>query len=457
MSILNVVNAGMCVGCGGCSVITGGKIPMKVDNLGVWQADPSQVLPTLQEAASNVCPFADESPNETEIATEEFPELPVHPKLGRYRSTFAARLTDQEYLEGSSSGGLTSWLLLQLLERGHIDGVLHVGSGNSVDGMFAYVVSHSADELQSRRKSIYYSTSMADAILSVRGNGKRYALVGVPCFITAGRLLARNDVELRSQLSYFLGLVCGHLKSSAFAELLAWQLGIPPKELETVDFRVKNPAENAGSYDFSATSVTGETRQAPTSTLLGANWGLATFQLEACNFCDDVFAETADITFGDAWLPEFVSDWRGHNVIVTRHPLLAEIIEDGVTSGQVSRHDIGPDRSADSQAGNFRHRREGLQLRLHDDQSAGKWTPRKRVEATADINEKRKPIVRQRRELASTSHLLFEEAKELGSLEHFTNSIEPQVKSYMRLYREPFPKRAARWGFRQIMRLLRLN
>jgi hypothetical protein len=62
--------------------------------------------------------------------------------------------------------------------------------------LFSYVVSQTPEDLVSRRKSIYYSTSMADAMLTIKGNGKRYALVGVPCFITAGRLLARNDEQL---------------------------------------------------------------------------------------------------------------------------------------------------------------------------------------------------------------------------------------------------------------------
>lgn len=220
MSITNVVEAGACIGCGACSVITGGQIPMQVNKYGVWQADPSRALPLARELGSRVCPFADESPNETALAALEYHNLPEHPLVGRYLEAFAAQVNDDEYLRGSSSGGLTSWLLQQLLQRGLIDGVLHVGAADG-DGLFAYVVSHTPEELTSRRKSIYYSTSMAEALLAIRGDGKRYALVGVPCFITAGRHLARNDEELGSQLAFYVGLVCGHLKSSAFAELLA--------------------------------------------------------------------------------------------------------------------------------------------------------------------------------------------------------------------------------------------
>jgi coenzyme F420 hydrogenase subunit beta len=442
-TIGNVVKCGACVGCGACSVITNRQIPMAVDPYGVWQADPTVALPLALELGSRVCPFADESPNETEISSEDYGHLPLDPRVGRYLDAFAAQVNDDEYLAGSSSGGVTSWMLKQLLERDLIDGVIHVGADPAV-GLFSYVVSRTPEDLVSRRKSIYYSTSMADALLTIKGNGKRYALVGVPCFITAGRLLARNDEQLNSQLRFFLGLVCGHLKSAAFAELLAWQLGIPPEEVAAVDFRVKDPSRNAASYDFEAVTTRGEIRKAPSGSLLGGNWGHGLFQLDSCNFCDDIFAETADIVFGDAWLPEFVEDWRGHNVVVTRHLTLARIIDDGVSAGAISFRPLGPERAADSQAGTFRHRREGLMLRLHDDHSAGRWTPRKRVAPSTDIPRQRKAVVRARRVLSAESHGLFRNAVESHSLERFFTDIRPLIDAYNKISRASILRRSAR-------------
>lgn len=442
-TIGNVVKYGACVGCGACSVITNRQIPMAVDPYGAWQADPTVALPLAQELGSRVCPFADESPNETEISSEGYGHLPLDPRVGRYLDAFAAQVNDDEYLAGSSSGGLTSWMLKQLLEHDLIDGAIHVGADTD-DGLFSYVVSHTPEDLVSRRKSIYYSTSMADALLTIKGNGKRYALVGVPCFITAGRLLARNDEQLNLQLRFFVGLVCGHLKSAAFAELLAWQLGIPPGEVAAVDFRVKNPTRDAASYDFEAVTTGGEIRRAPTESLLGGNWGHGLFQLDACNYCDDIFAETADIVFGDAWLPEFIEDWRGHNVVVTRHHTLARIIDESVSAGAISLRPLGPERAADSQAGNFRHRRDGLKLRLHDDQADGRWTPRKRVAPSTDIPRQRKAVVRARRSLSAESHELFRNAVESHSLERFLTDIGPLIDAYNTISRTSLLRRSAR-------------
>src|SRR5699024_1549087 len=103
-----------------------------------------------------------------------------------------------------------------------------------------------------------------------------------------------------SSIAYYVGLVCGHLKSQFFAESMAWQTGVSPERLSDVDFRVKNPGRSASSYDFSATDHSGDTHIRATASLAGGSWGHGAFQPEACNFCDDIFAETADIVFGDA-------------------------------------------------------------------------------------------------------------------------------------------------------------
>lgn len=455
-TLTQVVSCGACTGCGACNVITEGRISLKIDSHGVWQADLSTARAEDDGLGSQVCPFADESPDETDIASELFPSLPTDPQIGRYGEVLAAQVKDSDFLANSSSGGLTTWVLKRLIDRQLIDGVIHVGAQDG-GRPFSYQVSNSVPELLSRRKSIYYSISMADSLAQIKGDGKKYALVGVPCFITAGRLLAQHDEELQQQLVFFIGLVCGHLKSPGFAELLAWQVGVPPQELGGVDFRVKNPNKDAAHYDFEAVTRDGLARRAATSSLLGGDWGLGLFQLDACNYCDDVFAETADLVLGDAWLPEFTADWRGHNVVVTRHPTLASLIREGEALGEIAVQPIELAQACRSQAGNFRHRRDGLALRLHDDQSRGRWTPRKRVLPSVNLPSQRKAIVRARRMLSSQSLNLFRDAKESGSLDSFMLEIAPYIEAYKRAYRVSVARRILRRLRREAGRVVKMS
>ncbi len=85
----------------------------------------------------------------------------------------------------------------------------------------------------------------------------RYAFTGVPCFIKAIRLLAKDYPDFGRSVVFCLGLVCGHLKSRGFAEFLAWQMGIAPDELSGFDFRVKLNDRPANRYGAMAKGVVG--------------------------------------------------------------------------------------------------------------------------------------------------------------------------------------------------------
>jgi coenzyme F420-reducing hydrogenase beta subunit len=363
------------------------------------------------------------------VAGERFADLPEHDVLGRYRSVWAGRIADDASIPQSSSGGMTSWIVGQLLEEKLVDGVVHVGSGT--DELFEYQVSSTVDEAMSKRKSVYYSTSMDEAIRSVEGDGKRYAFVGVPCFITALRHLQRERPGLEQQFPFLVGLVCGHLKSTAFARLLAWQLGIAPDDIESVDFRVKRPGHDAADYAFGARATGGEMKTALNRELVGANWGHAMMQLSACDFCDDIFAETADVVLGDAWLEEYREDWRGTNVVVSRHPRIDEILNNGRESGQVVLESLAVDRAAASQGGNVRHRRLGLSVRIADNLAAGLWTPRKRVHAGQyEVSPRRAQLIRQRRRMSALSHELFDSARRANDLGRFLRPMKREVTRY---------------------------
>jgi coenzyme F420-reducing hydrogenase beta subunit len=333
----------------------------------------------------------------------------------------------------SSSGGLTTFVLGELLASDLVDAVIHVGRATT--GHFEYQISSSAEELLSRRKSNYTSVTLAEVLQSVRDDPRRFAIVGVPCFIKAARLLAEADDTIGKRIHYYIGLVCGHLKTQFFAESLAWQAGIKPTDLGAFDFRVKTPGGLASQYSFMAKRrSTGEAVERPMSTVVDGGWGYGAFQPEACNFCDDIFAETADVALADAWLPEYTADWRGTNVVLSRSARISELLEAGVARQEVSLEPLSLDKVAASQAGNFRHRRAGLQVRLADDIDAGLSVPSKRVEASRDHADPRRiQLIRQRRSMSAASLEWFAEAKAAGDLSRYLKPMSAAIAAYRRI------------------------
>jgi coenzyme F420-reducing hydrogenase beta subunit len=248
----------------------------------------------------------------------------------------------------------------------------------------------------------------------------------VPCFVKAIRLISAQDPELGEQIRYTVGLVCGHLKSARFAELLAWQVGISPSRLAAVDFRVKCEEGGANNYKFSARAKN-ETawRSIRSSMLYGGNWGQAFFQLPACEFCDDIFAETADIAFGDAWIPKYTLDWRGNNILVCRNPDIRALLDSGVACASICLEPLSEEDAASSQAGNLRHRWDGLSVRLLDALHRGDRVPHKRIQpGERRVSFLRKCIIRIRRQSAIQSHRAYAEARLANNLSIFTRRME---------------------------------
>jgi coenzyme F420 hydrogenase subunit beta len=447
-TIAEVNQEGLCVGCGACAVVDS-NVKVARNQLGEMVADFSSVADLSASPADLVCPFSDNSQNEDSIGESLYNSCENHdPRVGFYSKIYSGRRLDEDILLNSSSGGLTSFVALALLKKGHVDGIIHVGKNQSDNdnALFSFVLSYSEEEANKHKKSQYYSLSFDQVINRVRGDGKRYVFVGVPCFVKAIRSICLNDEVLRTQIAYTLGLVCGHLKSSAFAELLAWQLGVKPETIKAVDFRKKNKNKTVNAYDFMATDISGKSFSKTSTTMFAGGWGYATFQLEGCNYCDDIFAETADAVFGDAWLPQFNSYWQGTNIVLVRNKVIDSILNESKVNNQIVLENLSLEDLCQSQQGNFRHRREGLIVRLNDDIDTGKPIPRKRVNLSniKSLDKKRIEIVRLRRFIARQSHIFFLEAKSMGNLEHFVTSMTPLINQMDQFYKGSFIRRVLR-------------
>jgi coenzyme F420-reducing hydrogenase beta subunit len=157
---------------------------------------------------------------------------------------------------------------------------------------------------------------------------------------------------------------------------------VAERDIETVDFRRKVPGQRANKYAFAVTLRDGGTereRQVLMSDVWASSWSNNLFMLDACECCDDVIAETADIAVGDAWLPERLGDYRGTSIVVCRRPEMLELLRAGAEEGQLTLEEAPIDKMIAAQAGAIRQRREGLQYRLYLRQKKQQWHPGKRV------------------------------------------------------------------------------
>ena len=406
-----IVPSDLCIGCGICAAVCPPQVLRMEDNaFGEYIAVEYRegCLPKC-DVCLKACPFYDQTDNESTLATDLFaniaskpaqevialepmtpkiidqPLVPphVHPEIGYYHEIFAGHaLLGEQRLEGSS-GGVATWLLQTLLREQIVDYVICPAPTNDPSKLFEFVILDDIDAVQAASRSCYYPVEASQVIQHVLQHDGRYAITGLPCLIKGLRLAMRRSKRLRQRIPFTIGLVCGQTKSKFYVEYLAALRGAPNIPLDKVRFRQKSSQRPANDYGIEVSWHEPENvphRETVYWTEgLREVWTSDMFKPNACNFCDDIFAETADVTVMDAWLPRYIRDYRGHTLVVNRNPDLTPIFAAGVERGELAYESINIEDIARSQKQVIYEKRAGTSYRLATKFDPTDHRPLKRV------------------------------------------------------------------------------
>lgn len=428
-----VISSGLCVGCGGCAFASGGK--MRLDGHGFYKPD----LEDDAAPSDATCPLLVPEMDEDELADKFLPVTAARDhKLGKYDEVFAAHAEEGSFRRDGSSGGLGSWIAIELLRKGMIDGVIHArpaARDAAEDPFFRYGISRSVEEITQASHSHYHVVEVSNVLAEVKATAGRYLFIGIPCMVKAVRRAQALDPIIAGRITYTMGLVCGHLKSVHWALSLGWGAGTRPEDIDAITFRVKSENVPAKAYYFGIQKRDGsESEVHDSAPLTGGKFNLGAMMPDACNYCDDVVAETADLTIGDAWLPRYAFDWRGKNMVVSRNPVLTALLQDAADEGRVIIEPMTAKEAGDAQAGGFRQRREGLAHRLVRRRARGLWTPQKRC--LPDMTRPgplRARIYDMREKVGQRSRVAFRKALDAGDITLYDRDMTASFKRLRRL------------------------
>ncbi|NLY02491.1 MAG: hypothetical protein GXY83_40945 [Rhodopirellula sp.] len=260
-----------------------------------------------------------------------------------------------------ASGGLATWCLETLLETNAVTRVASVRLAQKHDkGMFEFFAASSVKELRASAGSIYQPIEISGILREIaRDKTQRWAIVGVPC-LCAG---IRNLKHLREQIPYVLGLACGMYQNIFYTEMLLAKSGVDGKNARRIEFRRKSDDGPPSDFRFRGTDNRGPGKEVPYRGLpyyLGKH---AFFRLNACNFCKDVFAETADACFMDAWLPEYVADPKGASLVVIRDERLEDVFQSAQAARELFLEDIAAERLVQSQRSHVKRKQTSIHFR----------------------------------------------------------------------------------------------
>jgi coenzyme F420 hydrogenase subunit beta len=324
--IQNVVESGLCTGCGLCAAICApDKVSMQMSAAGYLR--PHVTIPISvaeRQLFDAVCPGVAVRHEARDAAA------PSHPIWGPMTTCQTGYSTDAELRRYGSSGGVISALAVYLIESGQVDFVVQ-NSAPAADPLGNQVqVSTGKDDVLKSAGSRYAPSAPLVDLARLLESGKRFAFIGKPCDVAALRALARHDPRVDQQIPYFLSFMCAGVPSRRGTEAVVRRLGMDGEQLLSFRYR-------GDGWPGKARAVTTDGRSAEMD--YATSWGeILNRHLQfRCKICPDGTGEFADIVCADAWYgedgyPSF-EERDGRSLVLGRSSKGAALIEQARQAG----------------------------------------------------------------------------------------------------------------------------
>jgi len=223
-----------------------------------------------------------------------------------------------------------------MLREKLIDGALVV----KMDGLKPKpFIAKNPDELIEAMGSKYLPIPISANLKDLLSSEGKYAIVGLPCHI---RFLKRALTESkfsrkRARIVLLLGLFCCRVISPPGFKVLLRKLNV--KENEVKEFRFRGYGWPGKLY---VNLIDGRSISMPFFSYWRPLYSPYFFTPRACMFCSDMTNEEADVSFGDAWLPEIMKiDSLGASIIISRTDWADEILQEAQRKGFIKLTRIG--------------------------------------------------------------------------------------------------------------------
>jgi coenzyme F420 hydrogenase subunit beta len=293
LSLEQIVEGGLCIGCGLCQAVAGAD---RIRIVLTPEGRERPVARTRLDAATlkrinDICPGT-----RVEGARPEDQAMQAAHDVvwGRAEHLAIGYARDPEVRFRGSTGGVLSALGRFLLTSGRVKFILHVAASRR-------------EPLRTERRLSFDAASVLDAVGSRYGpaaplidftelldRAEPFALIAKPCDIGAVRNLARIDSRVDQYLRYALTFVCGGASDLTKSEEVVGELGIRPGELSLFRYRgygcpgpTRLETQDGRSFELTYQDMWEDE----------ATWRIQ----PRCKICPDAIGESADLAASDVW------------------------------------------------------------------------------------------------------------------------------------------------------------
>lgn len=254
--------------------------------------------------------------------------------LGEDHGCWITYSTDDQVRNGAASGGTTSQILVNLLDRGLIDGALVWkmvlgGDHPTTEALIATTREQVLEARGSKYAAVRYARDGLPLIESFEG---RLAVVTVPCDASYLRRKMHSDPALADKIVCILTLFCGHNSEPGLTEMVVRQHGLEWGKLDHFRHRT-------GLWRGEMSFGDGEGIEVSVPTKKFTHYqNLHFFSERKCLNCVDHYGFDGDICTGDIWSRKEKSSEHKPTLVVAkteRGRALWEQARENVTAREV--------------------------------------------------------------------------------------------------------------------------
>lgn len=333
-----VVDKGICVGCGACVALLGGQ--MKHGKAGIFPVFDFDGICKIQKNAKMAylaCPGA--GIHYPSLYRSHYGRLPNSWLLGEVVKTRVGYASDACVRENGASGGVISQTLIYLLESGYIDEAIVVKQGVHRAEEASTIFAKTSDEILDASQSVYTPVSVL-SILSTLKLGLKYAITCLPEQAAAIRVLQSQGYEPARQIAYILGPYTGTaLEPEAIRCLLRSHKVKDDDPITSLKWR-------AGTWP-GYLEVKTKSGRVVRSKKVYYNFLIPFFVTQTSLQSMDFFNEFSDLAVGDAWSPRYEKLGVGFSVIATRSKEMESIVQEMIDQNYLSVEDINVSKASE--------------------------------------------------------------------------------------------------------------
>lgn len=329
--INEVALSGLCTGCGTCV----GICPERV--LRVEMTQGGTYVPKIAQSDCEECFLCEEvctvnNDNIKELNQFIFHKMPDNRLIGNFISCYGGYSTDSAIRWSATSGGLITSLLVLLLQNELIDGALLTRIDKYNPLQAEPFIARTEKDILSAMGAKYVPVPLNQLLNQVLSEDGTFAVVGLPCHIQAIRRAELNVKDLRDRMVYHFGLTCSHTLTHHGVEYILHNMGVSVDRIVKLEYR-------GGGWPGGIKVLLrdGQQRFLPNQASLWSEvFGAYFFVPFCCTVCHDHLNEFADISFGDAWLPDIRKrDKIGTSIAITRTRTGEHLLKAAASNGEI--------------------------------------------------------------------------------------------------------------------------